>query len=95
MGRVMDSIIQTDKKCFLCGRTDSLNDHHIIFGTANRKWSEKYGLKVWLCVTHHLGDRGPHRNHVMDITLKKVAQATFEETHTREEFRAVFGKSYL
>ena len=42
------------RECFLCGRNgrgDRLERHHI-FGAANRKLSEKYGLTVWLC-----GDR--------------------------------------
>ena len=40
-----------DKRCFLCGRNDTgdpLERHHI-FGGANRKKSEKYGLVVYLC----------------------------------------------
>ena len=41
------SILQKDKECFLCTRMQDLEQHHI-FGGPNRKWSEKYGLKVWL-----------------------------------------------
>ena len=32
----MQSIIQADKECFLTGRTDWLEKHHV-FGGANRK----------------------------------------------------------
>lgn len=35
-------------RCWLCGRWGWLEEHHI-FGGANRKKSEKYGLKVGLC----------------------------------------------
>ena len=53
----MKSIMQTKKECYVCrelvGTEMSLPDtglemHHIFGGTANRKLSEKYGLKVWL-----------------------------------------------
>ena len=38
--------------CWLCGKTDyGLNrlERHHIFGGANRKKSERYGLIVYLC----------------------------------------------
>lgn len=91
----MKSIIQNEKECFFCGRTDRLQDHHIFFGEKNRKHSEKYGLKVWLCVEHHTGKESVHRSAAMDKVLKMRAQAKFEETHSREEFMRIFGKNYL
>ena len=50
----MKSIIQDESKgqCFLCVMLDSdtsrkyTEKHHIFFGSANRKLSEKYGLTV-------------------------------------------------
>jgi hypothetical protein len=90
------SIIQNSKECYVCGTTYNLHDHHIIFGTSNRKNSEKYGLKVWLCLEHHTGSAGVHQNREMDLNLKKVAQQHFEaKIGTRNEFRSIFGKSYL
>lgn len=103
----MKSIFPQEKgQCFLCclqhhpeyyGYTE---EHHIFFGTANRKKSEKYGLKVKLCLRHHKGDAQGSRNAVhsnIDLNnhLKGIAQAEFEKTHTREEFRKEFGKSWL
>lgn len=41
----MKSIIQREKQCLICGSWN-IEDHHIFFGNANRKQSEKYGLKV-------------------------------------------------
>lgn len=88
--------MQTKKQCFLCGTTLNLHDHHIFFGTANRKVSEKYGLKVWLCQEHHTGGSGIHFNKGLDEGLKKLAQQKFEELYgSREEFREEFGKSVL
>ena len=92
----MKSIIQNEKVCYVCGTTYNLQDHHVIFGTSNRRNSEKYGLKVWLCQNHHTGSAGVHFNKPLDLHLKKLAQAKFEtEYGDRNEFRRVFGKSYL
>lgn len=97
----MKSIIQSEKECFLCGRAfeygpDRLEDHHIFFGP-NRKHSEKYGLKVWLCgdSCHRNGHMSLHKNRKIDLAVKGIAQKKFEETHSREEFRKIFGKSWL
>lgn len=91
----MKSILQSEKECFVCHTTYGLEEHHVIGGTANRKQSEKYGLKVWLCHEHHRGNSGVHFNKELDLKIKKIAQSTFECEHTREEFRAIFGKSWL
>ena len=93
----MESIIQTEKECYVCKTTCNLHDHHIIYGTSNRKNSEKYGLKVWLCGMHHnLSSAGVHFNKDLDLHLKKLAQEHFEsKIGTRNEFRSIFGKSYL
>lgn len=92
----MESIIQKEKQCLVCGTTYNLHSHHCIYGTANRKQSEKYGLKVWLCQEHHTGNEGVHFNKEFDTYLKKLAQVHFEKTHgNREDFRRIFGKSYL
>lgn len=91
----MESIIQIHKECFMCHRTGDLHSHHI-FGGPNRKWSEKYGLKIWLCPEHHnMSDNGIHFNKALDLQIKQIAQREFEDTYTREEFMRIFGKNYL
>lgn len=95
----MDSVMQSEKVCYMCGRngySDELESHHCMGGN-NRKWSEKYGLKVWLCGNrcHRNGKQSAHQNSDVALKLKQDAQRKFEETHTREEFREIFGKSYL
>lgn len=93
----MKSIIQKNKNhCFICQKEGYLEDHHIYFGP-NRKISEKYGLKVWLCYEHHRGTNGVHgkNGNFLNEKLKKEAQRRFEFTHTREEFIQLIGKSYL
>ena len=92
----MKSIIQKSKECFVCRTVYGLHDHHIFYGTSNRKLSEEYGLKVWLCCAdHNFSNSGVHFNKELDIKLKQLAQRKFEETHTREEFMTIFGKSWL
>lgn len=92
----MKSIVQKNKECFICKTTQDLHEHHIFFGRANRRLSEKYGMKVWLCGRHHnLSNEGVHFNRELDLYIKRIGQKTFEETHTRQEFRDIFGKSYL
>ena len=99
----MKSIIQDKKECFLCRTnydvetTNVLHEHHIFEGISRRRLSEKYGLKVYLCPRHHnIGTSySVHFRRELDLSLKRIAQAKFEETHTREEFINLFFKSYL
>lgn len=92
----MKSIIQKEKRCIVCHNTNT-EEHHVFFGTSNRKLSEKYGLKVYLCYEHHRGTRGVHgkEGKTLDTYLKELAQTRFEEKESREKFIQVFGKSYL
>lgn len=91
----MNSILQENKVCWVCGVNYQLHSHHIFEGFANRKQSEKYDLKVWLCARHHnMSNEGVHFNKELELKLKRLAQKKFEETHTREEFIKAFGRSY-
>lgn len=95
----MKSIIQSEKVCFMTADTENLQEHHI-FGGSNRKWSERYGLKVWLRVDWHLHDASNYALHRhpgkgLDLELKQLAQEKFEETHTRAEFMSIFGRNWL
>ena len=90
------SIMQNgEPRCFLCGRTVGLERHHIL-GGANRKWSEKYGLWVYLCgESCHRGTDGAQYNRDLNQRLKRLAQIAFEARHSHEMWMNVFGKSYL
>lgn len=99
----MDSIIQTDRDhCFLCGMNrnlEPLERHHVFFGTANRKKSEKYGLTVYIhgnkC--HRNGKESVHRNAEVDKTLKEMVQKRAMQYYgwSVEDFISIFGKNYL
>lgn len=95
----MKSIIQEDKKCFVCGSVRDLEVHHCIHGTANRKLADRYGLWVWLCPYHHRGTEGVHGRdgHDLDQRLKEIAQEVWQAQNngTEADFRAIFGKNYI
>ena len=94
----MKSIMQNDKRCFITGRDYNLHKHHI-FGAANRKISEKYGLWVWLNAEIHNGNNPDavhnNPNQGYDLMLKQLCQRKYEEENTRENFIALIGKSWL
>ena len=88
------SILQPNvEECFITGSRINLERHHVYHGSANRKLAEKYGCWVWLRSDIHktLHDKDKE----LDRYLQQECQKKFEETHTREEFRKIFGKSYL
>lgn len=91
------SIMQTEKECFLTGSTVNLHKHHIYAG-GRRRISEENGFWVWLIGPYHnQSDYGVHgkNGHELDMELKRICQARYEESHTREEFIRLIGKSYL
>jgi hypothetical protein len=95
------SILQEERECYICGKNgacDPLDVHHV-FGAANRKKSEKYGLKVYLChySCHIFGKDSVHQNGEISNTLKAETQQKAMDHYgwTIEEFRELFGKSYI
>lgn len=91
----MESILQSEKRCYVTGETNNLHEHHI-YGGKNRKQSEKHGFKVWLRADwHNMSDYGVHFNKNLDTRLKQECQRKFEETHTRQEFISIIGRNYL
>lgn len=95
----MKSILQEGTLCcFVCGRNNHLEEHHVFYGTANRKLSEKYGLKVKLCHNcHNEPPGGVHHNKESDRELKNYAQLKAMEFYgwSTEDFIRIFGKNYL
>lgn len=90
----MKTIIQKEKKCFICGSYRELESHHV-FGGPNRANSEKYGLKVWLCHTcHNEPPVGVHFNHFVAEYLHRIGQMAFNEAY-EEDFEIIFGRNYL
>lgn len=80
----MNSIVQKDKKCFVCGSTMNLHRHHIMFGI-NRYKAERDGLTCYLCWQHHEGTKGVHGRdgHELDRKLKMLAQCKWCEYYKK------------
>lgn len=93
------SIISNKPECIVCGQTFNLHKHHIFYGTANRKQSEKYGCWCYLCARHHnMSDHGVHGgDNLLDLKLKRMCQEILERGQgwSREQVIDVFGRSWL
>lgn len=93
----MKSIIQDEKVCYLTGRADHIEEHHV-FGGINRKNSEKYGLKIYLTQDKHKFKKGSiHMDRELSDRVKAEVQKKAMEYYdwTVDEFRLIFGKSYI
>ena len=92
-----------DRTCYLCmllrddfsARVD-LQEHHAMPGTANRRLSERYGLKVYLCLQHHTqGPEAVHHNIHHQRLVQRKAQEAFEEKYSHEKWMEVFGRNII
>lgn len=96
------SILQSDwDTCYMCGRNRvadpcGLEEHHV-FGGSNRRFSEKYGLKIHICGErcHRNGPDAVHRNRKTDLAIKAAAQKAFENIYSHEEFMNIFRKNFI
>ncbi len=90
------SILTDDmESCYLCGRAREAV-HHIYFGTALRKISDKNGFIVPLCANcHNMSDKAVHFDKAKDLALKQACQREYEKLHTHEEFMKLIGRNYL
>lgn len=78
--------------CFLCGKYGYLERHHIFGRNPNRRWSERYGLTVHLCMEcHRDAKEGVHFNKEKRQKLQEIGQRAFEEKYSRQKFFDVFG----
>lgn len=91
-------MIGKDNECYICGSSGPLHLHHIFFGTANRKVSDKYGLTCKLCLFCHTeGNNAVHKNAEVANRLHKVGQihAMTVLGWDVDRFRKEIGKNYL
>lgn len=93
---------QKDGTCYLCmvlnGDYDdhkTTEEHHAVFGNANRCRAEHFGLKVYLCPDHHrTGKDAVHRNYKTARLLQEKAQRRFEQVYPELDWMAEFGRNY-
>lgn len=71
-------------------------EHHIFYSKHQRRLSEEYGLKVYLCLRHHKeGPLAVHNNRKLRRLLEAKGQQAFEALYGRERFLEIFGEDYL
>ncbi|TCU59980.1 hypothetical protein EDD61_10917 [Longicatena caecimuris] len=93
---MVKSIMQTDKECYITHSRINLHKHHIFYGTANRKKSEKWGCWVYLTAEYHnMSDYGVHFDKDLDLRLKRECQERFEALYGHDMFMMVFHRNYL
>ena len=94
----MKSLISNKKQCYICGTTNNLHFHHIMFGK-NRKKADKDGLTAYLCYEHHEGTNGVHgkNGHELDLKLKKIAEQKWLEYYNKtiDEFINRYCRNFL
>ncbi len=93
----MESIIQSEKKCWVTGSTQNLHCHHV-YGGGRRRLSERYGLKIWLRADwHNTADYGIHNNAEFANEVKAIVQSIAMEHYnwSIDDFVRLFGKNYL
>ena len=93
----MKSIVQSEKVCYITGDEYNLHEHHVYNG-ANRKISEKYGLKIYLRADwHNMEKYSIHMDSELDRRIKAEVQQIAMDHYgwSVEEFRRLIGKSYL
>ena len=91
-----ESIISNKKECLVCKTNYNLHRHHIFYGSANRKKSEKFGCWCYLCANHHnMSNAGVHFDKELDKKLKIYTQKRFLEVYPNENFLKIFGRNYL
>lgn len=79
-------------------RKEGLSRHEVFFGRKNRQLSIKYGLIIFLeDKMHNMSNKGIHFDKEFCEEVQKIGQKAFMEYYnkTKEEFREIFGKSYL
>lgn len=94
----MNSILQTNKFCWVCGVSKNIMLHHIFYGTGKRALSDKYGLTIYLCGMHHnLSKNGVHFNKQLDNEIKRMAQEKAMEYYgwSEEDWMKIFRRNYL
>lgn len=95
------SIIQSDKtycyihEKFMRVEVPAVHEHHIIYGNANRKLSEKFGLKCYVCMSCHNAIHG--KDHVHDKDLHQIAERAWLEHYNKtiDDWIKTFGKNFL
>jgi len=86
-------VTEYDNICALCGAPKE-HTHHLVFGRGMRPLADSDHLTIGLCSKCHMAIH-EDRTGVAQMMSKIIGQMEYEKTHTREEFRKRYGRSYL
>ncbi|RZT00921.1 hypothetical protein [Cuneatibacter caecimuris] len=89
--------------CYLCIKLYQdyrihpvVHEHHIFGGNPGRQISEAEGLKVYLCLNHHInGPEAVHNNQELMRILQEDGQSAYESLYGHAAFMGKFGRNYL
>lgn len=91
------SILQNEKRCFVCGNVSNIHIHEVFYGK-NRQRSIEDGCCVYLCGKHHnMSKEGIHFNNSLDLQVKQMMQNKWCEYYkkTTDDFIERYGRNYL
>lgn len=92
------SVISNERECLICKTTQNLHRHHFFGGNPNRKISERHGAWGFFCAPHHnMSGYSVHTDAALRLKWQRKAQEALQIQNdwTTDDFRAVFGRSYL
>ena len=93
-------ITEFEDLCVICNRK-ATDEHHLLFGTANRRLADLDGLTIPLCREHH---EAIHRNKELQVLSEIIGQLAYEKDQcsqgikpdiARQSFMVRYGRSYL
>ncbi len=84
------SILQNEKRCFICNCKENLTKHEA-FGGCNRQKSMEWGLVYYLCVICH---RKVTDNEEIKKKLEGFARSKFIMRHSADLFLKEFGRNF-
>lgn len=79
------------RECYLCGKRDNLEVHHLLCGSQRAK-AEEYGLTIDLCHKCHMKVQ---QSPALMKWSRVLGQKMFEQKYSREDFVKEFGRNYL
>lgn len=91
------SLYSDERECWICHAT-TVHRHHIYPGSGRRNASDREGCWVYLCPAHHnMSDFGVHFDRELDAFFRSDCQRRWmhREGATEDDFRAIFGASYV
>lgn len=90
------SIIQTEKKSYLSGRTDSLEAHESLKGSSDRQIAIREGLWIWVTADEHRWLHHTEEGQKRDYEICAEQQRIWLEYtgKSREDWYRLFYKFY-